>query len=231
MQVIDQFMEKGEYYTDVFEKNTIYLHHTAGGHRPDWVIKSWDTDDVVDEKVGKKNVRVVATAYVIGNKSTRNTEQQFDGAVYRAFDEKLWAHHLGTTFANNKKLNQQSIGIEVCNYGPLKKGADGKFYTYVNSVVPDDQVCELDKIFKGYKHYHLYTDKQIQALKDLILALKAKYPKIEMRTPLLTVEGFELNDNAKKGVAGIYNHTNVRADKFDMSPQPKLIKMLKEICT
>lgn len=230
--IVDQFMEKGEYYEEVFEKNTVYIHHTAGAHRADYVIKAWDTDDVVDEKVGKKSVRVVATAYVIGGLSTRvNTDVAFDGAIYRAFDDKYWAHHLGTTFANNRKLNQQSIGIEICNYGPLKKGADGKYYTYVNTVVPDNMVCKLDKPFKGYQYYHNYSDKQIKATRDLLLFLKAKYPKIEMRTPLLTAEGFELNDNAKKGVPGIYNHTNVRTDKFDIYPHPKMIAMLKELCT
>jgi hypothetical protein len=232
MKIIDQFMEKGEYYEEVFEKTMFYLHHTAGGGRADWVITTWDTDDEVD-KLGKKTQRSVATAFVIGNLSSRDPKKDvaFDGAIYRAFDDKYWAHHLGTTFPNNRQLNKNSVAVEICNYGPLKKGADGNFYNYVNNQMHESAVIELEKPFRGYKFYHAYTDKQIAVTKELILAMKAKYPKIELRTPLLTVEGFELNDKAKAGISGIYSHSNVRTDKFDMSPQPKLIAMLKEVCS
>jgi hypothetical protein len=231
IEIIDQFMEKGEYFSEVFEKNSITLHHTAGAHRPDYVISGWDTDDVVDEKLGKKTVRIVATAFVIGGISTRNvTETIWDGKIYRAFSENMWAHHLGTTYANNRKLNQTSIGIEICNYGPLKKSADGKFYTYVNNVVPENMVVKLDQPFKGYTYYHAYTDKQIEATKQLILELVKRYPKISLTTPLKTAADFILNDAAKKGLPGIYTHVNTREDKFDLSPQPKILKMLSEIC-
>lgn len=139
-------------------------------------------------------------------------------------------HHLGTVYANNRKLNQQSIGIEICNFGPLTKNANGQYFTYVKSRVPENQVIKLDKPFKGYQYYHNYTPLQLDVLKRLIVHLKQKYPKIEMRTPLLSVEGFELNDNAKKGIGGIYSHTNVLDIKFDVYPHPKLIQMLKELC-
>jgi len=231
MQIIDKFLEKGEYYDETVEKTVFYLHHTAGGHRADYVISGWDTDDTID-KLGKKSPRSVATAFVIGGSSTRDPKDTaFDGKIYRAFDDKLWAHHLGTTQANNRTLNKISVAVEICNYGQLKKGTDGKFYNYVNGIVPPDMVCELDKPFRGFKYYHKYTDKQIAATKELILAMKAKYPKIELKTPLLTVDGFEINEAAKKGVSGIFSHSNVRTDKFDVFPQPNLIAMLKEICS
>lgn len=230
MNVIDKILEKGEYYEEVCEKNTLYLHHTAGGHRPDWVISTWDTDDEVD-KTGKKSPRSVATAYVIGGLSTRDPkDNSWDGKIYRAFDDKFWAHHLGTTLANNRALNKASVAVEICNYGPLTKGADGKFYNYVNSQVPADQVVTLAKPFRGFYYYHAYTDKQIATTREFILAMKAKYPKIDLKTPLLTAEGFELNASAQKGISGVWTHSNVRKDKFDLSPQPKLLAMLKEIC-
>jgi hypothetical protein len=232
MQTIDKFLGDGEYYKEEFEKNTIYLHHTAGAHRADYVIAGWDIDDTVDAKTGKKVPYAVATAFVVGGLSTRDPkDNSFDGKIYRAFDEKYWAHHLGATFPNNRQLNKNSIAIEICNYGPLKKGKDGLFYTYVNTVVPANQTIELSKPFKGFTYYHAYTDKQIAATKEFILAMKAKFPKIVLKTPLLTVDGFELNDKAKTGVPGIYTHTNVRNDKFDIYPHPKMIAMLTEICT
>lgn len=230
-KITDKFMSDGEYYKEACVKNTIYLHHTAGSYRPDLVIETWDTDDTVDEKIGKKTVRVVGTSFVIGGLSTFSNDASYNGSIYRAFDDMYWAHHLGTVYANNRKLNQQSIGIELCNYGPLTKSSNGKYYTYVNTVVPENMVCKLDKPFKGYSYYHCYTDEQLNSLKLLLSHLKQKYPNIEMRTPLLTVEGFAINDNSKKAVPGIYSHTNVREDKYDVYPHPKLLKILKELCT
>lgn len=231
MQVVDQFLGDDEYFKEEFEKNTIYLHHTAGSGRADYVISGWDTDDKIDPKTGKKSPSAVATAFVIGGHSTRNpADDAFDGKIYRAFDEKYWAHHLGSTYPNNRALNKQSVAVEICNYGPLRfSKQDGKYYTYVNSQVPSEQVIQLDKPFRGFTYYHAYSDKQIAATKEFILAMKAKFPKIEMKTPLLNVAGYELDDRAKAGVSGVFSHSNVRTDKFDLTPQPKMIAMLKEI--
>jgi len=220
----DQFLEAGEYFKAEYPKNVIYIHHTAGGHRPDWVIHGWDTDDHSSGKA-----RIVATAFVIGGLSISNGESEYDGKIYRAFDEKYWAHHLGTKFSNNTTLNKKSIGIELCNYGPLTLGKNGVFYNYVNKPVPKEMVVTLDAPFRGFKHYHAYTDKQIQATKDLIIDLNSRYPETNFGTPLLSAMGFEVNADAKSGKAGIYSHSNVRSDKFDMSPQPKLIAMLKSL--
>jgi N-acetyl-anhydromuramyl-L-alanine amidase AmpD len=231
MEIINKILEKGEFFQENTPKTVFYLHHTAGGHRPDWVIDAWNTDDVVD-KTGKLSPRSVATSFVIGGVSTRDPrDTSFDGKIYRAFDENFWAHHLGTSLKNNRQLNQISIGVEVCNYGYLRKGTNGQFFTYVNNIVPPHMVVELDKPFRGYKYYHKYTDKQIESLKFLILEMKKKFPNIQLKTPLLSPEGFELNSNANKGVSGIFSHSNIRKDKFDMFPQTNLINMLKEICS
>jgi hypothetical protein len=188
------------------------------------VISGWESDGKVDPATGKKEHYPIATAYVIGGLSTFNNDASYDGKIYRAFDDKYWAHHLGTTFNNNRILNKQSVAVEICNYGPLTLSTkDNKYYTYVNTVVPVEQVVKLDKPFKGFTYYHAYTDKQIAATKEFILAMKAKHPKIELKTPLLTVDGFEMNDKAKEGVAGVYCHTNVLTSKFDLSPQNKMI--------
>jgi hypothetical protein len=227
MNITDQILQKGEYYQEVFTKDVIYLHHTAGGHRPDWTISGWDTDD--DEAT--KKARVVGTAFVVGGKSTVDLgDDLWDGNIFRAFDEKLWAHHLGTKLVNNGDLNRHSIGIEICNYGPIKLGSDGKFYNYVNKQVPANQVIKLDKSFRGYTYYHAYTDKQIASVKELILYLKSKFSTIPLKSPLVDVNGYELYELAKKGYPGIYSHSNVRSDKFDLSPQPNMIEMLKSIC-
>lgn len=232
MEIINKILEKGEYYQDVFPKTSIYIHHTAGGHRPDWVISGWDSDDTLDAVTKKKKARIVATAFVIGGISTTDGDEAFNGKVYRAFDESFWAHHLGTEYINNGALNKASIGIEICNYGPLKYNAATKqYFNYVNKPVPAEQVITLAKPFRGYQHYHAYTDEQIKATKDLIILLKQKFPSISLKSPLVNVAGFEFDVNAKRGVPGLYSHSNIRLDKFDLSPQPNIINMIKELAT
>ena len=228
LKITDNLLDNGEFYEDIVSKNTFYIHHTAGSHNPINTIYGWETD-----KTSKGNVLRVATSFIIGGLSTSFSkgkyDDQFDGVIYRTFDEKKWAHHLGTKFPHNVMLNQQSVAVELCNYGPITLGKDGKFYNYVNREVPKEMVIKLDKPFRGYAYYHAYTDKQIEALKNLIVYSREKFPNIPLNTPLLTVNGFEVNADATAGKPGIYGHSNVRKDKFDMSPQPKLIEMLKSL--
>ncbi len=223
-------LAKGEYYEEQIKKETIYIHHTAGSHRPDYTIGGWNADRT---KTGQQ--LKVATAFVMGGLSTKDNDATWDGVICRCFPEENWAHHLGLTTANNTVLNQQSIGIEICNYGPITKSKDGKFYTYVNSPVPAEMVIELPKPFQGFTYYHKYTDKQIAALKDLLLDLGKRFGidlKKGIQQGLLQNKGadaFLLNQDALAGKPGLWTHTNVRSDKFDCSPQPNLIAMLKSL--
>jgi hypothetical protein len=159
-----------EYFTDETNKKSIVLHHTAGSHRPDWVVSSWNRD----KSKGGKSLRV-ATHYVVGGKSTRDGNNDWDGVIVETMDLKYWAHHLGTKNSNNSQLNKQSIGIEICNYGPLTKSQDGQFFTYVNSLVPEEDVIDLGKNFRGYRYYHNYTDSQIESVKYIIEKVSEKY--------------------------------------------------------
>lgn len=230
-QIIDKILGKGEYFEEKTNKDTIIIHFTAGSHHPEWVIDSWDQDDSIDVTSKKKTSRIVGTHFVIGGKSTTNGDSTFDGKVYRAVPEENWIHHIGSKAANNKLLNQKSFGIEICNYGPITLNKNGIYYNYVNKPVPKEIVVKLDKPFRGYTYYHDITDAQVLALKELIVYLKNKYPAISLTSPLIDSNGYEVNNNAEKGVPGVYVHTSIRKDKFDWPPLPKLINMLKTICT
>ncbi|MEQ8330025.1 MAG: N-acetylmuramoyl-L-alanine amidase [Longimicrobiales bacterium] len=264
----------GEWIDEATPKDTIYLHHTAGGHDPAGVVSWWDRD-------GGGNRMRVATAYVIGGVSTRNGDASMDGSVVRCFPEEHWAYHLGVR-GSAGALDRKSIGIEICNYGWLVKSQqDGRFYNYVNHAVPDDQVVELDQPFRGYRYWHRYTDAQLAAVKTLMKELARRHG-IDLKAGLqpalardglslpdgltvrqqqkwlndhgftdhegkkLKVDGddgprtrsarakvgtsaFEYDDDALAGKPGVWTHTNVRKDKTDCSPQPKLIKMLKSL--
>jgi hypothetical protein len=228
MKIVDYLLKDGEYYKDVVKKNTIVIHHTAGSHRPDFSIDGWAHDKSKDG-----GQLAVATAYVIGGISTTDGSAAYDGAIYRAFDDKYWAHHLGCKTVNNKLLNEQSVAIEVCNYGPLTKSANGVYLNYVNKPVPESMVAQLDKPFKGFTHYHKYTDKQILSLHELIIDISKRH-LIDITKglkPLMPLGAamFCLNSNALAGSPGVWTHVNYREDKQDMWPQPELIAMLKSL--
>lgn len=210
-----------QYYKEVTFKDTIYIHHTAGGHRPDWTIAGWQNDSL-----GR-----VATAFVIGGKSITDGDTSYDGKVYLAFEPKYWGFHLGIKAANNKQLNSKAIAIEICNYGGLTLGSDGRYYNYVNKPIPASDVIDLKVPFRGYRYYHKYTDAQIQAVSELIRSLGHEFNiNIRLGLPSLVSAGaaaFEINNSALIGAPGVWTHTNVRQDKSDCSPQPKLINMLK----
>jgi len=165
-----QYLEGDEYYSNKTDKTTIVLHHTAGSHRPDWVISSWDRD----RTKGGRPLRV-ATQFVVGGKSTRDGNTDWDGKIVQCLPTEMWAHHIGTKNSNNVKLNEQSIGIEICNYGPLVKSIHGEFFTYVNSKVPEEDVIDLGKNWRGYRYYQKYTDSQIESVKFLIEKYSLEY--------------------------------------------------------
>ena len=170
MNIIKKYLPEDEYFSEETIKNSIVLHHTAGSHRPDWVVSAWDRD----KTKGGKSLRV-ATHYIVGGKSTRDGNTEWDGKIIESFDLKYWAHHIGSKSSNNSQLNKQSVGIEICNYGPLTRSQSGEFFTYVNTLVPKEDVIDLGKNFRGYRYYHNYTDKQIESVKELILSLSEKY--------------------------------------------------------
>jgi hypothetical protein len=170
MDLILDHLDISEYFQSKTTKDTIYLHHTAGSHRPDWTIDSWNRD-----RTDTGNKVKVATSYVIGGISTRDLNNEFDGKVYEAFDPMYWAHHLGVKSKNNTFLNQKSISIELCNYGPLTKSKDGRFFSYVKSEVPETLVTELETPFRGHKYYHSYTEQQLDSLRSLIIHLSDKF--------------------------------------------------------
>jgi N-acetylmuramoyl-L-alanine amidase-like protein len=221
---------KGEYYDETVKKDTIYIHHTAGSHRPDYTIAGWNADKTKNGQQLK-----VATAYVMGGLSTVDKDPTWDGVICKCFPEDKWAHHLGLTTANNAQMNSKSIGIEICNYGPIVKSNDGKFYNYVNRPVPAEMVVELAKPFQGYKYYHKYTDRQVAILRELLLDLSARF-SIDLKKgmkPMLDegkgAEAFLLSQDALAGKPGLWTHTNVRKDKFDCSPQDSLIQMIRSL--
>jgi hypothetical protein len=226
--VIDrEYLDKDEYVRDYgkIEPLGFFIHHTAGWDNPYKTVKSWNND-----KRGR-----VATQYVIGGTNVKGKEAKYDGVVVECFPNNYLGWHLGKV--GKFAISKFSGGVELNNFGYLKK-KDGKFYTYVNTEVKPEFVCDLGYKFRSFQYWHAYSDKQIESLRLLILHLKDIYPKMDLENglPKLLKEGvhpkeaFEFNSDAYNAKQfGLWTHTNVRKDKFDCFPQPELVEMLKNL--
>jgi len=208
------FLPPSEYNRGPVPKHWVVWHHTAGWDNPYQVINMWATDRRA--KVG--------TEFVIGGQHPQLQTSKYDGEIVQAFPSGGYAWHTGTGV---NQLHIQSVGIELCNIGPIKDRR-----TYVNTKVVDEQICTLDKPFRGFNQYQKYTDKQLDSLKTLTLHLANKY-NIDLHEGLYKwvkdkgASGFDVVDQgyANKN-KGLYSHTNLTFGKSDCFPQPELIDLL-----
>jgi len=199
----------GSYFVLETPKKQIVFHHTASSDNADGVVEWWKKDGVSH----------VATPIVVKDTETLNL-----------YAEDYWAYHLGVTSAITKKYNAKwpgdkyAVGIEICNWGQLTKNAAGEFVTYANTKVAPENVVELD--FRGFKYWEAYKDFEITAARNwaLLMSLRFDIP-LEYHEELM----WKTNSSALNGVPGIYTHNSFREDKVDISPQPKIVEMLKSL--
>lgn len=161
---------KESYYAEAHPKDSIFLHHTQGHNRPDWVIKSWGR-----ERATSTNKIRSGVSYVIGGTDILTLDENYDGIIAEAFKPNFWSHHLYIKAKSNTFLNQKSIGIEICNYGDLINTLDGEFYTSTNIPIDPKYVIELNEPFRGSKYFHSYTESQIESLRLLLLKLAKEF--------------------------------------------------------
>jgi peptidoglycan hydrolase-like protein with peptidoglycan-binding domain len=233
LTIYDCLLTDEEYIKKQSPKDTIWLHHTAGGSRPDWTIGGWEKDyikdkdgnPILDSKGNLQPLRV-ATHFVIGRSSSSSDEKVWDGKIVKAFDDRYWAYHLGIS-KNSEILNSRSISIELCNYGPLTISKDGRFLNYVNREVAEKDVVKLSKPFRGYTYWEKYTDKQLDSLSKLITYLQNRW-NIEIERGIYNEDWFNYDDKWFIP-GGLRSHTQVRRDKFDLFPQKELIQMLNSL--
>jgi len=209
-KIVQSRLSDDQYFQDIHKKTQIYLHHTAGGGNAVSVAKYFQ------QKEGR-----VATAFVIGDK----------GTIVQLFSSKHWAYHLGLkpeVFAEKgvayKSLDKISVGIEICNYGPLKK-QNGNFINYVGGKVDKNQVTELPEKYKGHIYWQKYTDEQIESTRQLLVYLCDTYGISREYNDSI----FDIDNRALKGENGIFTHNSVRHDKSDIYPCPRMIEMLKNL--
>ena len=224
--VIDrEYLDKDEYVRDYgkIEPLGFFIHHTAGWDNPYNTINNWNRDTR-----GR-----VATQYCIGGTNVKGKDAPNDGVVVECFPNNYLGWHLGKV--GGFAISKFSGGVELNNFGYLTKKGD-KYYTYVNTEVKPEYVCDLGYKFRGHQYWHAYSNKQIESLRLLILHLKDIYPKMDLENsiPKMLKEGvhpkeaFEFNEDAYNAKQfGLWSHTSVRKDKFDCFPQEELVDMLK----
>ena len=222
LNVHRMYLDTDEYVTDAgtTQKDTIFIHHTAGRSDPFKTIKNWNLDTR-----GR-----IATQYCIGGISIKG-DNEHNGTVVECFPDKYYAWHLGKVGSHH--MHTHSIGIELNNWGYLYKDGDD-YYNYIDIKVPKEQVAKLTKKFNGFYYYHKYTDAQIESLRLLILEIKRRHPQIDihlgLQQMLLSMDKFEAFAFQKPAydgkIKGILTHTNVRRDKTDCYPDDRLVKML-----
>jgi N-acetyl-anhydromuramyl-L-alanine amidase AmpD len=206
----DAQMPDNQYVKQITKKSQIFLHFTAGWPSAKNTISYWNSDPVQ-----------VATAYVIDGDS---------GLVYQAFHPDYFGWHLGVK-GTNGKLDRASIGIEICAFGPLVKKGE-KYYAwpnnYTTTTVDPKYVYTLDKPFRNNIYYYTFSDEQISNLERLLEFLIKKYDiKVQEK---FDVEWLEYNQElVTKCLPGIWSHSNVRKDKFDVYPDKRLLEMLNRI--
>lgn len=204
MKIIDKPLPKGQYMAEVYTKNQIYLHHTVS---PSDSIEG-------DFSWWEQTPDRVATAYIIRG----------DGQIFRLFEDKFWAHHLGLKTANNTILNRASIGIELDNAGQLRYDK-GQYISSFGRIIPPERVQHYPNGFRGFMYFEKYSDAQIASLKELLIDLGKRY-KINLK---YSDAIWDINKNALSGVNGLYTHVSVRKEKSDCAPQKELIDMLKTL--
>lgn len=209
------FLPKGEYKEGPTDKEYLFIHHTAGWHNPYNTISNW----------GKDTRGAIATEFVIGGPSVKGDDFNYDGKVLQAFPDGGYGWHLGKN--GSQYMHEHSIGVEVCNFGYIKGGK-----TYAGTAASESEIVTLSKPFKGYSQWHRYSNDQIESLRKLILFISER-DNIDVRDGLVSeikakgADGFEFNEDAYYGkIKGIWTHTNIRRDKFDMFPQQELLDML-----
>lgn len=270
-------LNEDSYYNEPHPKDAIFLHHSGSFYRPDWLVKSWDRD-----KTESTNKIRYGAAFAIGGKDVvAKSGDSWDGKIVQAFDPHCWSHSLSIKIKSNTFLNQKSISIEICNFGPLDLTLEGKFFSDSKILIPEDQVVELDSPYRGFKYFHKYSSKQLESLSglikklsykfdiDLAKGLKKEIEKSSLKLPQdvsteklqkwLNKNGFvddrgeklmenglldqktkyaieqigknplSINVSALNGSGGLWSHSNVRGDVFDISPQPDLIEMIKSL--
>jgi hypothetical protein len=214
------FLPEHEYIREKVKPEYMMLHHTAGGANPYSVIDMWGRDDR-----GR-----IATEFVLGGQDHKTGSNKYDGVMVQAFPQGYYGWHIGKSGSGS--MNKKTVGIEICSMGHL----DSEKKTYVGSKCTDSQVIQIPEAFRGKINFHKYSDKQIEEV-DKWIRYIAERDNIDVRVGLQQwikkygpTKAFDYQEDAFYGkVKGLLSHTNVRKDKMDVYPDPRLVDVIMSL--
>lgn len=224
-------LKSDEYFKGPTPKQSIFLHFTAGWDNPYNVVKDWEND--ARDKIG--------TQFVVGGVNCQTLTDQWDGEIVQCFpDSGCYGWHLGI---GNTEVHRNSVGIEMCSFGPLKLvGRD--YLNWAGKAVNPKLVVDLKRDFRGVRYFQRITDAQLKSVKFLIEKLGNEH-SIDVREGLQkfiksskdVFDAFDFKKDVKDGkLKGLFCHTNVSGknkwgnyEKWDLFPQPEVIDMLLSI--
>ena len=130
--------------------DTIIIHYTAGrsaASSVDWLTRE----------------EVKASAHIVIGR---------EGEIYQLIPFDTIAWHAGeSSYAGRTNFNQFSIGIELDNAGYLDKAGDGFVAPFGKRYDANEVTSMTHKNEKTPRYWHVYTEPQIQACKELCFAL------------------------------------------------------------
>ena len=213
-EIIQVDFPENRYFKEQTDKRQIVLHHTVSGRGVAGDINWW-----------KQNPQRIATAVII----------EWNGDIYQLFSSRYWAHHLGVRAANNRALNEASIGIEIDAWGGLikynRKWYPARWDENKRKHVADTRIAPIKDVvtypdgYRGFYGYEKYTDEQIESVRKL-LVYWGKHYNIPLK---YNDDMWEISQKALRGDAGVWSHTSFRQDKSDVHPQKELVDMLKSL--
>ncbi len=113
------------------------------------------------------NPRVRASAHIVLDR---------DGSITQLIPFNKIAWHAGKSFYNGRSgYNNYSIGIELVNAGHLSKSGNIFRAWYGQAFNPSEVMEAIHRNHTSVKYWHVYTQEQIDAAKDLCQLLVSEY--------------------------------------------------------
>lgn len=138
----------------------LIIHYTAGGPAEGTI--NW-----------LKNPKAKASAHLVIDRDGSITQMvDFDNRAWHAGESK-WGEIID--------LNSYSIGIELANYGPFNRRADGAWVSDYGNILSSDKIVEaVHKNRTVPCGWEIYPDAQIQAALAAATALEEAYGFVDI---------------------------------------------------
>ena len=229
IRINNYFLKKGQYLSGCKQKEYVFLHFTAGWDNPYRVVDDWNTDTRGE----------IGTQYVIGGRHPQTLADKHDGEILQTMTYSDYAWHLGI---GNTQMHRESVGIEVCNFGALKRSGND-FVSWANRRIAQSEIVDLKADFRGERYFHKLTDKQLDSIYfllhkiqvdtkiDITKGLKDRLKKMDK------FKAFDYDPEIRAGkIKGLFVHANVSPknkygnyEKWDLFPQDELIDLINSL--